>query len=108
MALYNAVWDAPKVRGGKRRGVGLSVYEAQTLSSGSVAITTPFRVILHVEASLNEASIDGAGLGTSTFSWTNSGNIVTVKGWMPTSATNPTLIASTQATPFSVVVYGLY
>lgn len=108
MAIYNAVWDAPKTRGGKRRGVGLAVYEGLALSAGTVAITTPFRVVLAVDASMNEATIDGAGLGTSTLTWTAVGNVVTVAGWKPTSNANPTLIAATNPTPVSVVVYGLY
>ncbi len=111
MAIYGALGDAPKVRNGKRRGVSAAVYDNLTLSAGVVTITNlPFRTILAVDAMANESTIDGAGLGTSTFTWAYvaATGTLTIYGWKPTSNANPTLIAATNATPLSAIVWGLY
>lgn len=110
MAIYSAVGDAPKVKGGKRRGVDVAVYENQVLSAGpgTLTLVTSLSKVLAVDVLANEAAIEAAGLGTSTFTWTAVANVVTVFGWRPTGAGNPTLIAANTATPISVVVYGLY
>jgi hypothetical protein len=111
MAIYGAVGDAPKVRNGKRRGVSAAVYDNVALSAGTFVLTNlPFRTILAVDAMANETTIDGAGLGTSTFTWNYvpSTGTLTIYGWRPTSSANPTLIAANTATPFSAIVWGLY
>lgn len=113
MAIYGAVADAPKARGGKRRGVGLAVYDGAVLNAGTgqfvVPQPQPFKTVLAVDVTAQEATIDNAGLGTTTFTWTvSAAGVITVFGWKPTSVGNPTLIATTFATPISVVVYGLY
>lgn len=113
MAIYNAVWDAPKFRGGKRRGVGICIYDGAVLNAGSGQFVapqpSPFKTVLAVDVTAQEATIDNAGLGTAAFTWTvSAAGVVTVFGWKPTSVGNPTLIATTFATPISVVVYGLY
>lgn len=113
MSLYNSVWDAPKTRGGKRQGMGAAVYDGLALSAGSGTVTIsnlPFRTIKAVDAMANESTIDGAGLGTSTFTWSynSSTGVLTIFGWRPTGATNPTLIAANTATPLSAIVWGLY
>lgn len=46
------------------------------------------------------------GLGTSVLTYDISGGTLNVYAWMPTSATNPTLIASTGTQTFSWLVIG--
>lgn len=105
MSLYGAIQDVPLARGGSRRGMGIYL-NVGALAAGAVAFTVPFKTITGALATILNAA--APGLSTSTLTYSVAGNVVTIKGWMPTSAANPTLIATTGTDTISVLVFGKY
>lgn len=106
MAAHGAVGDAPKVRGGSRPGNSLwGTTSALSGTNGVKAIVTPFSVIDAVSIQQKE-DVASSGDGVSKFTYTVSGSTVTVQGWVA-GAADPTLSkATTEATPFSIMVLG--
>lgn len=99
MALLGALAEA--VREGKEIVVG----EAALDGSNPTPITHTFRVVKNVQLTLKGTS--APGLSTSVLTYDVSGQTLNVYGWMPTGATNPTLIASTGTETFSYMIVGI-
>lgn len=104
MALYSGLGEAPVTRGGPRKGQSVLSATKSTGGTASNTISTPFRTVDSVQLTLNTGS--APGVGTSTLTWTVTGNVVTVFQWKPTSSANPTLIASTDTVNFSYSITG--
>ncbi len=103
MALFGAV--AEVFRAGKsRRNVEMFV-ETGALASGVKAFTTPFKTILGVVATIENTSAPGDS--TAVLTYIAAANVVTVKGWMNTSGTDPTLVATTGTHTVTCVVFGI-
>lgn len=104
MALYGALAENTRRNERIERGTTAS------FASGSITITVPppMRQITAVFLTLQGGS--APGLGTSTLTYTigtgANSNQFTIFAWMPTSATNPTLIASTAATVVTWQAWG--
>jgi hypothetical protein len=72
--------------------------------SNPTPIVTGLTTVVGVQLTLGSAV--APGLNTSILTYAISGGTINVYGWKPTSATDPTLIASTGVDAFSWVVVG--
>jgi hypothetical protein len=90
----NAVMTETKIRGGEVALDGVN----------PTAIQTGLRGVVSVALSLR--SSPAPGLGTSVLTYEVVGRTLNVYAWKPTSATNPTLIASTGTETFSYTIVG--
>lgn len=106
MALYGAIGEAPAVRGGSRKGASMVSGFVALDGANPTPITTPFREVTAV--SLTLAGAVAPGLTASVLTYDVVDNVVNVYAWMPTSATNPTLIASTDTDNVSYMIIGVY
>ncbi len=102
MAIYGAVADVPKTRGGGRRGLGLW-QGSGALSSGVVALATPFKTVLSVNAQIDQTTAPT----TSDFTYHAVAGAITVYGWQASAAGTTTLVATTGTETVSVTAVGL-
>lgn len=98
MSLYGAL--AENVRRNARVETGQATFTGSTV----ITVPGPMRTITH--AVVEQVIGTAPGLGPSNFTVTYTNNQLTIFAWMPTSATNPTLIAATSAATVDWVVFG--
>lgn len=106
MSLFGSLGDwGPVTRKAGNRPGAYVVYGEKALDGANpTPIVTPFKTIYGVSITLKSSA--APGLGTAELTYSVSGNTVNVYAWKPTSATDPTLIASTGTETFSYVIIG--
>lgn len=98
MALYGGL--AENTRRNERVERGLATF------TGSTVITVPGPMRSITVAFIEQVIGTAPGVGPSVFTYTISGNQLTIFAWQPTSATNPTLVTGTSAATVSWMVFG--
>lgn len=104
MSLFGSVIDGRRIR--QPNIAHELVMDVQQVSfTGST--TVQFKNMDQVDGAILDQVIGTSpGVGGSTFTYTVSGNTVSVFAWQPTSNANPTLVAATNSTTVSVVALG--
>ena len=100
------VGEAPRTRSGRRDGLSFWADRKALDGSNPTSFQTPFRTIKYAVACLNNSAATGDA--THTVSAVINGTAVDVYAWMPTSGTDPTLVASTGTENVTVFVVGVY
>ena len=105
MAIYGAVEDLRRVRLPNANGrLGVDAVLATFTGTTTVQFKNMDSVVFAI---LDQNTGTAPGLGPSTFTYTVSGNTVSVFAWQPTSATAPALVAATTAATVGVVAIGV-
>lgn len=104
MSLFNAVIDGRRIRlPNIAHEMVVDVQNVTFTGTGSVQFKNMDQVD---QVNLTQVLGTAPGLNASDFSYTVSGNTVSLFAWMPTGATNPTLIAATNSTTVTVTAFG--
>lgn len=84
---------------------GKEVYCGESAVTASVAITTPFRTVKAVIITHKRTTAPGDD--SNHFTYSVSGNVVTIYAWKYTSGTDATLVAGTTETDVSYLIVGV-
>lgn len=91
-------------------GIGEVERNGKEVVVGSVELTddedisTPFAQIDHV--SITQVTDTAPGVTTTTYTYDVTGSVVTIYAWKPTSTSNPSLVAATDASVVSYEIIG--
>lgn len=102
MSLYGALAE------NTRRNERVDHGQATVTGTLTVTVATPMRQITNAFVSINQSTAPGLDpiLATVSIGTGANSNQITISVWKATSATNPTLIASTTATKVDWMVIG--
>lgn len=104
MSLFGAVIDGRRIRQPNiAHELVLDVQNKTFTGTGTLQFTNMDQVDQVVVTQVNGSA---PGLNSSDFTYTVSGNTVSLFAWKPTSSTNPTLIAGTDSVTVTVVAFG--
>lgn len=104
MSLFGSVIDGRRIRQPNlAHEMVLDVQNVTFTGTGSVQFKNMDQVDF---VSLGQVIGTAPGLTAQNFTYTVSGNTVSLFAWMPTGATNPTLIAATGSATVTVVAFG--
>lgn len=107
MAIYGALGEGFTQKYGTRPGEYLSRGSATVTGTLTITVPLPIRTVTFAMATLNGTTIAASGLGVSLVQVGSiSNNTFLISVWMPTSSSNPTLIASTSAVSVTWCAWG--
>lgn len=106
MAAIGAVAEAPRTRGGSRRGEALWRTAVALSGTNPTTVTTPLVSVGQAQLTIGGSATPGTGTSVLTYVIPTALNTIAVYAWKPSAVGTSTLVASDGTETIHVLAYG--